>query len=218
MHIAELWRYPVKSLTGERLVSAEIGPDGIAGDRQAVVVDETSGRILTARKHPRLLALHAVLGPDREALVDWRPWTDPASARAVKAAAGESARLVPWDGPERFDVLPLLVATDGAIAALGHDGRRLRPNIVVGGVDCLAERDWPSRRLRIGGVVLHVAKLRGRCVMTTYDPDTQEQDHGVLRRIVEEFDGQMALDTAVVRGGRIAVGDPVELLELWVGR
>jgi len=32
-------------------------------------------------------------------------------------------------------VVPLLVATDGAIAAFGHDGRRLRPNIAVGGVE-----------------------------------------------------------------------------------
>ena len=213
MHVAELWRFPVKSLAGERLESAEVSPEGIAGDRRVIVVDGTSGRIMTARKHPKLLSLRAALGPDGEALIDGRPWTDSASARAVQAAAGENARLLAWDGPERFDVLPLLVATDGAIAALGHDGRRLRPNIVVGGVDGLAERDWPGRRLRIGAVVLHLAKLRGRCVMTTYDPDTQEQDHGVLRRIVKEFDGQMALDTAVERGGRIAAGDPVELLD-----
>ncbi len=49
--------------------------------------------------------------------------------------------------------------------------------------------------------------------MTTYDPDTLEQDLRVLRRIVNEFDGTMALDTAVVQGGHIAVGDRVELLE-----
>jgi hypothetical protein len=49
--------------------------------------------------------------------------------------------------------------------------------------------------------------------MTTYDPDTQEQDLSVLRRIVSEFGGKMALDCAVVRGGRIAVGDPVDLLD-----
>jgi uncharacterized protein len=85
---------------------------------------------------------------------------------------------VRWDGLERFDVLPLLVATDGAIAALGVDGRRLRPNIVVSGVIGLAERDWTGRRLRIGDVLIELIKLRGRCVMTTYDPDTQVQDVG----------------------------------------
>ena len=49
--------------------------------------------------------------------------------------------------------------------------------------------------------------------MTTYDPDTQVQDLSVLRRIASEFGGQMALDCDVLSGGRIAVGDPVELLE-----
>jgi len=49
--------------------------------------------------------------------------------------------------------------------------------------------------------------------MTTYDPDTQVQDLSVLRRIVSEFGGEMALDCDVVSGGRIALGDAAELLE-----
>ena len=65
----------------------------------------------------------------------------------------------------------------------------------------------------LGAAIASVAKLRSRCVMTTFDPDTQVQDLSVLRRIASEFEGQMALDCAVVSGGRIAVGDPVELLE-----
>jgi hypothetical protein len=49
--------------------------------------------------------------------------------------------------------------------------------------------------------------------MTTFDPDTLEQDHGVLRRIVRDFDGKMALDAAVLEPGRIRVGDAVTLLD-----
>lgn len=45
--------------------------------------------------------------------------------------------------------------------------------------------------------------------MTTYDPDTQVQDVAVLRRIAQDFGGRMALDSSVVEGGRIAVGDKV---------
>jgi hypothetical protein len=48
--------------------------------------------------------------------------------------------------------------------------------------------------------------------MTTYDPDTLEHDPTVLRRIVQEMGGRLALDSYVVRGGRVAVGDQVELL------
>jgi hypothetical protein len=211
MHVAEVWRYPVKSLGGERLEKVEIGPSGVAGDRLVQVYDPR-GRIITARTHPKLLGLRATLGPDGVPWIDGRPWTAPEATAAVVEAAGPGAGLRWFEGPERFDVLPLLVATDGAIAALGVDGRRLRPNVVLGGVNGLAERDWPGRRLRIGPAVIEVAEVRQRCVMTTYDPDTQAQDPGVLRRIVREFGGRMALDCAVVAGGFVAVGDPVELL------
>ena len=212
MWVAEVWRYPVKSLGGERLQRAEVTANGIAGDR-VVHVRDGRGRVVTARTHPRLLGLHATLGEDGEPLIDGRAWTAAESAAAVRAAAGPGATLARHDGPERFDVLPLLVATDGAIAALGVDGRRLRPNVVVAGVPGVLERRWPGRRLRIGEVVIAMEKLRGRCVMTTYDPDTQAQDLSVLQRIVDDFDGRMALDSAVLAGGTIAVGDAVEVLE-----
>jgi uncharacterized protein YcbX len=212
MHVAEIWRYPVKSMAGERLERAQIGTDGIQGDR-VVHVSGPGGRVVTARSHPRLLGLRGALGADGEPLVDGRPWTAPESAALVREAAGPAAHLVRYDGPERFDVLPLLVGTDGAFAELGVDHRRLRPNIVVAGVDGLAEREWPGRRLRISQVVIGVAKLRSRCVMTTYDPDTQVQDLSVLRRIASDFGGRMALDCEVLRGGWIALGDPVELEE-----
>lgn len=211
LRVAELWRYPVKSLAGERLERAVVTLDGIAGDR-VVHVRGARGRVVTARTHPGLLALHGTLGPDGEPLIDGRPWSAPESTVAVRAAAGAEATLARYDGPERFDVLPLLIATDGAIAALDVDGRRLRPNVVIGGVAGVTERQWPGRRLRIGDVVISMEKLRGRCVMTTFDPDTQVQDLSVLRRIVDDFGGTMALDSAVVSGGRIAIGDAVELL------
>jgi uncharacterized protein len=212
MRVAELWRYPVKSLAGERLQRAVIGDDGIAGDRVVHVADRR-GRLITARTHPMLLGLHATLGDDGEPLVDGRPWTSEDALMAVRlAAADDDALLAAHHGRDGFDVLPLLVATDGAIAALGVDHRRLRPNIVITGVEGLAERAWPGRRLRIGDAVISVAKLRGRCVMTTYDPDTQEQDLSVLKRIVTDFGGRMALDCDVVEGGVVSVGDAVEVV------
>jgi uncharacterized protein YcbX len=210
LRVSELWRYPVKSLAGERLARAVVTSGGIVGDR--VVHVRAGRRVVTARTRPQLLALSSRLGDDGEPLIDGRRWTAAESASAIRHAAGPEARLVRHDGPERFDVLPLLVATDGAIAALGVDGRRLRPNIVLAGVDGLAERGWPGRRLRIGEVVIAFEKLRGRCVMTTFDPDTQAQDLGVLQRIVDDFGGRMALDSAVLSGGTIATGDAAELI------
>ncbi|HYV85150.1 MAG TPA: MOSC N-terminal beta barrel domain-containing protein [Patescibacteria group bacterium] len=212
MWIAEIWRYPVKSMAGERLRSVRLGTDGVEGDR-VVHVATADGRVVTARLKPALLGLHAVLGPDGEPLVDGRPWSAPEVARDVRRAAGDGARLVRDDGLGRFDVLPLLVATDGAIAAFGHDGRRLRPNVVVGGVAGLAERDWEGSRLRLGPCLIEARDLRARCVMTTVDPDTLAQDPSVLRGIVDRFGGTLALNCSVLRGGMLTVGDPVELTD-----
>jgi len=208
VHVAEIWRYPVKSMAGEPLRRARFGPLGIEGDR-VVHVENARGEVITARSHPRLLGHHAVLGPDGEPLVDGRAWTSEAVAADILAIAGPGARLVRYDGEERFDILPLLVATDGAIAAFGHDGRRLRPNLVIGDVPGLAEREWPGGRLRIGPVLIGVQDLRLRCVMTSFDPDTLAQDPEITRSIYRRFGGELALNCYVIADGEIGVGDPV---------
>lgn len=100
-------------------------------------------------------------------------------------------------------------ATDGAIAAFGRDGRRLRPNIVVGGVEGLAEREWEGREFIIGRVVIRIDSLRARCNMTMVDPDTLDYDPGVLRDIVKRFSGKLALNCDVIRGGEIQVNQEV---------
>jgi uncharacterized protein YcbX len=210
MWVAELWRFPVKSMAGERLTSAELGPLGIPGDR-VVHVESEKGRVITSRSRPRLLLHRGTLGEDGEPRVDGRPWADDGVRRDVVQAVGEPARLVRDESPGRFDVLPLLIATDGAIAAFGHDGRRLRPNIVIGGVNGLAERTWEGRRLHIGDALVGVVDLRDRCIMTTFDPDTGVQDTDVLLKIHRDFDGALALNCRVLRPGRVEVDDKVFL-------
>jgi uncharacterized protein YcbX len=211
MWLGEIWRYPVKSMGGERLEAAELGAGGLPGDR-VVLVRSPHGRVVTSRGRPRLLGHHATLGDDGEPRVDGRRWSDPMVARDVEEAAGPGAKLVRFEGLERFDILPLLVATDGAIAAFGRDSRRLRPNLIIGGVDGLAERDWEGRRLRMGSALIGLESLRERCIMTTYDPDTLVQDREVLLDIHRRFGGKLALNAFVIESGRIAVGDPVEMV------
>ena len=53
--------------------------------------------------------------------------------------------------------------------------------------------------------------MRERCIMTTFDPDTLVQDVDVLRKIQREFGGLLALNCSVVKPGRLAVGDVVEV-------
>jgi len=211
MWLAEIWRYPIKSMAGERLATVALTGQGLPGDR-VVQVRDPRGDVVTSRSRPRLLLHRGSLSPDGQPLVDGRLWDDPAVARDVVGAAGEGAHLVRDEDLDRFDILPLLVATDGAIAALGYDGRRLRPNLIIGGVPGLAERTWEGRRLRVGRALIEAVSLRRRCIMTTFDPDTAAQDVEVLKKIHRQFDGRLALDCEVVEPGLIAEGDQVVLV------
>ena len=210
LHVAGLWRYPVKTLAGEPLSTATVGPGGISGDRGVWVLGPEGVR--TSRRHYRLLGLRGTLSEDQQPLVNGHPWESAEALALDKEAAGEDAWLEASDDYDRFDVLPLLVATDGAVAAFGRDVRRLRPNILIGGVDGLEEREWPGAELHIGNVIVRLDSLRPRCPMTTVDPDTLERDPEVLRDIGRRFRGRLALNADVVRPGTIAVGDRVTLV------
>lgn len=209
LRVASLWRYPVKSLAGEPLASARLGADGIPGDR-IVHVRGPEG-VRTSRRHHRLLGLSASLGPDGAPMIDGRSWRSPEALAAVKAAAGDDAWLEASDEIDRFDVLPLLVATDGAVSEFGRDIRRLRPNILISGVPGMGEVQWPGAELHIGEAVIRIDSRRGRCPMTTVDPDTLIVDPGVLRDIGRRFGGRLALNAEVLRPGDVAVGDEVKL-------
>jgi MOSC domain-containing protein len=215
MRVSELWRYPVKSLRGESLQEAEITALGIEHDR-LVHVRRAGGRVFTARTHPGLLGLQGGGGPT----IDGIPWDDPAALAAVRAVTEPDAELAYYDGggPQRFDVLPISLATDGGVAAVGVDRRRFRANVYLEGVPGLTERDWVGREVRIGEAVLGVRQVRGRCVMTTFDPDTLEQDISVLQKIAWELGGRTALDCYVLRPGRVRVGDQAEVGDFWTLR
>jgi MOSC domain-containing protein len=210
LFVKQLWRYPVKTLAGERIETVEITANGIPGDR-IVHVRGPEG-VRTSRRQHRLLGLHGTLDVTGRPLVDGHLWDSAEALALVREAAGDDAELVAFDGLARFDMLPLLVATDGAVAAFGRDVRRLRPNIVIGGVEGLAERTWEGAELRIGDVVIGLDTLRARCPMTTVDPDTLERDPGVLKDIGRRFRGRIALDAAVVHHGVISVGDAVRVV------
>jgi uncharacterized protein len=212
MYLKEIWRYLVKSLAGEQIRETYLSDLGVEGDRRIVIVNQ-NGRVITARRYPGLLALKGSLGKDGTPLVQGRPWHVRESLIRVREAAGLPTDLLEVKGKESFDVLPLSVATDGAIDYLGTDRRRFRPNLLIGGVQGLAERNWEGMALRIGNAVIRITQLRGRCVMTTWDPDTQAQDSSVLRRVVEELDGTLSRDSLVEQEGRVRVGDKVELIK-----
>ena len=217
--MSELWRYPVKSLRGERVDVADIREEGIAGDR-IVHVRESSGRVATSRYRPGLLGLAGTLGEDGEPLVDGVLWSEPSVLERVRAVTEPQAELVRFEGVDhgqRFDVLPLTVLTESMARAVGYDRRRFRPNLLIADAPDDAELHWAGYGLRVGGALIGVRNRRSRCVMTTFDPDTLEQDPTVLLRVVRSFGGRVALDCWVERPGEVRVGDQVEVVELPAG-
>lgn len=208
--VAALWRYPVKTLAGERLVTARLTESGIEGDRLVRVRGPEGVR--TSRRHHRLLGLRGTLDVHGRPLVNGRPWNGSSALAGVRGAAGEDAWLEAAPADERFDVAPLLVVTDGAAVAFGRDVRRLRPNLVIAGVEGLEERNWPGGELHIGTAIVRLDSLRGRCPMTTVDPDTLARDPEVLRDIGRRFGGRLGLNAWVLREGVIREGDDVTLV------
>lgn len=205
----ELWRYPVKSLRGERLRRARLERDGIRGDRLLRVED--AGGLVTARTRPDLLGIAATIGPGGEPELDGNPWDGEPARRAV-ARAAPGCRLVGTEGAPvglRFDLSPVLILTTSMVEELGVDFRRLRPNLLIDGAAGRAEADWVGARIRVGSAVLRATSRCKRCVITTFDPDTIEQDPGVLVRINSDFDRHLGLNCEVEVPGTAERGDPV---------
>lgn len=209
LSLGQLWRYPVKSMAGEQIQRATLTDLGVPGDRLVWVRGPEGVR--TARRQFQLLGLRGTLSPEGEVLVNGHPWDSPVAAELVRAAAGEDAWLERAPTGYQFDILPLLVATDGAVAAFGRDIRRLRPNLLITGVNGMDETTWEGAELNIGDAIIELDSLRGRCPMTTVDPDTITRDPAVLKDIGRRFGGRLALNAAVGRGGEIVVGNPVTL-------
>ena len=93
MQLIRIVRYPVKSLQGEDLPSAEIEPDGIKGDRRWGIRDDRTGKILTARRAPELLFASATLAADDAPII-----TLPTGATCRGPGADTDAALSQWLG------------------------------------------------------------------------------------------------------------------------
>ncbi len=118
MHVAEIWRYPGKSMAGEQLDTARLKPTGIEAHR-VLQVRNGLGRMITSRTHPGLLGHRAALSEKGIPLVDGRPWTDPTVLADIQQIAGAGAQLVYNDGLDRFDVMPSLSQPTELLWSLG---------------------------------------------------------------------------------------------------
>ncbi len=216
----EIWRYPVKSMAGERLEHAMITEQGIEGDRRWALVDgapNRAGKPLTIRQHEALMTYRPRLANGSVALAGRSGEALALDAAFIARIAHDSGRDV--DLRERpggnFDDSPLLivnlatVARFAAEAGRAVDHRRFRANLYIDGIDPEAEVEWLGRRIRAGEAEIEVTKRCERCVVITRDPDTTDASPELLRLLVERHDECMGVYCQVVRPGDVAIGDSV---------
>jgi uncharacterized protein len=231
VRVVELWRFPVKSLGGERLPAAEVGPEGLAGDRQWALFDTDSGFGLTARRVPDLLFATARLRPDGAVEVVLPDGTVTADDDVLSTwlgrpvalrAAGEATGTRRYENPADAEADADWESFEGAGGAFhdnadfritlvsagtigGWDRRRFRANVVLDGA---GEDDLSGSRVRLGDAVVDVDRPVPRCVMVTRpQPGGIDRDTGVLRTIHRERGGNLAVGGRVLTPGRVAVGD-----------
>ncbi len=230
--VQAIFRYPVKSMSGERLSSATLRWQGLDGDRQYAFY-----RTGSASRFPWLT------GRDVSALVTWKAryavpddprrspvrvetgngehgLDDPALRERLTREAGQEIRLLQV-GRGTFDSMPVSVLSTCTLelleAAFGRavDPVRFRANILIAPTRPARETEWTGGTLAFGdrqdAARLQVNVPIRRCSMITLDPATAVADPALLRCVVDRFDNEIGVYGATRTPGTIAVGDVVRL-------
>lgn len=227
-----IWRYPVKSMGGERLEHVKVESYGLLGDRFCSFYDEAKqgwNSYFTARKYPQLLGYRAFYvdgsvriqspmgrdsGWDEELRDELEQMTGVRMSMNAEGAPGRED-----NGLKSVDAASILIATDSSLRRLEQvwgkktDVRRFRPNLLVRADDPLMDDSaLIGSRLCIGSTLLQVDTFCERCVMITYDPDSLERDPSLLKTVHQSFGFRFGLYASVLETGIIAAGDEVLLV------
>ena len=226
--VAQLWRYPVKSMRGERLDEASLDLEGVAGDRRFAVVSDAAPRgapLLSAAERAAMLRYAPQLAPEAK-VVTPQGKSLPLEAQELLAelqlnTAAPGAHLRMLHSPRRplTDVRPvslISLATVQALAAeLGCavDPQRFRSNIVLA-LDsdvAFAEDALAGQTLRFGdrdnAAELRVLERIPRCRVVALDPATIAEDRTILRHLAEHHRGRAGIYARVLRAGTLRIGD-----------
>ncbi len=230
--VAALWRYPVKSVAGERCYELDFDARGAHGDRGFALygADGKIGSGKTTRRFRRMDGLlHYSASLDGRGPVITCPdgarlrAGEPAADAALSAALGEPISVQAEQRIPHFDVAPVHLLSTASLrwlaACLGDasapDVRRFRPNIVLD-VPAVAQRpedEWLGRTLLVGdGVRVDIVERAERCVMTTMSQHALDEDARVLRTLAQLTDACFGVYASVRSPGRVRVGDTIHLL------
>jgi uncharacterized protein YcbX len=234
-HVEAIFRYPVKSMGGERLEAANLGWHGLDGDRRLAfrrIEDRSDFPWLIASKLPDLvlftpqrredgapgdLPTH-IRTPDGEAL----PVFGEALAAEVGRRFGAPVQMMQMRHGIFDDASISVIASDtvdeiGRLAGLSLDVRRFRPNVVVRLLRSapFQEDKWLGGVLSFGegddAPAIAVTMRDVRCSMVNLDPDSASPAPEVMKAVVRANQNNAGIYGAVTRIGRLAVGQTVLL-------
>ena len=217
-NVVEIWRYPVKSMAGERLDSASLTEVGLEGDRRWAFVDGTpnrAGKLFTNTQDAMLMTHHARLSVDAVEVLTPAGQTrrlDEQFVAELSEAASRPLTLRDRAG-SNFDDSHVLVVNLATVAAFALeagvdiDRRRFRANLYLDGLEPEEEVRWVGRRIRAGAAVLEVVKRCERCVVITRDPETTIATPELLRVLTQSSETCMGVYCRVVTPGMVVVGD-----------
>lgn len=228
--VADLWRYPVKSMRGERCERLWLDQRGVIGDRFYAVRDEAGkfGSGKTTRRFRRIDGLFRfravydgdvplVTFPDGATLRG----DDPATHAALSAHLQMPVTLSREAEISHFDAGPLHLLTTASLRTLGGtfteaalDRRRFRPNILIETeASGFPEDAWQGHDIAVGtDVRLRVVGRTKRCVMVTLAQDELPADVRVLRAVARVNAACLGVYAEVRASGSICVGDCIRFL------
>lgn len=235
MRVLELWRYPVKSLGGERLDSAEVGEAGLLGDRGWGIHHADTGTVLTARRAPELLFASARIDdaatdrvvitlPDGtetsnedsdvdDVLSGWLQRAVTLIQPGVTGATYENpmdveneADWIQWQGPSwSFHDSTKSMLSIVGSETLGAHDVRRFRTNVV--VQGGGEDELVGSSVMLGSSVLSITKPIDRCVMVTRAQPGLERDLNVLKSVIRKRDNRLSIGALVLEPGPVSVGD-----------
>ncbi|MGC8481277.1 MAG: MOSC domain-containing protein [Acidimicrobiales bacterium] len=228
--IAELWRYPIKSLGGERLERCSLDLRGLCGDRSWAIVgnDGKIGSGKTTKRFRRmsgLLDLSASSQKDDVPLISFpdgiRARGDhPSTPVRISELLGEEVSLRQEAEVSHHDDSPVHIITTGSLAWLQSrhpevaiDARRFRPNIVIQTSEPWEEESWTRHAIRLGDAVLRPFKVTERCVMITMAQPGITFSPRLLGDLERQHDGSFGIYAQVVTPGELRLGDSIELID-----
>jgi uncharacterized protein YcbX len=230
--VAQVWRYPVKSMQGESPEVLDLGGDRVPLDREWGVRDSETGRVLTARSEPRLLLAAArIVDGDRVCITlpDGRQLheDDDTTDLALSSYLGRPVHLArakpdehqgfaeegfEWQSRSGSfnDGHPVHLLTTASLGVGPWDARRFRPNLVLD-VDGppFVEESWISVRVR--NVELEIYKRTTRCSITTRAQPGLTEDPTVRADLVRNRNAKLGVYARVTTPGPIAAGDAAQL-------